>query len=239
MRVSSVCPRVFFESRTEWVIWLTEEELVKISLSASSFMFLANSMRIVFPSASLIENIRSKLTPNSGLTRNAKKWIRSGQLAVQWPMLRLIHTCCIWCHLCGRWLHWCREIEKLLSLSWHSLLWNPQTAAASVSEPLERLYDCKLRECTTWKNPKLQLYSRNLRSLSLYKIGHRSRNNRRNHFKIRSSWGWGQRTCHLVRQSKVKSCLNLLLDFCLKVKWGGPLIFLELNLHLCTWLGIT
>ena len=50
--------------------------------------------------------------------------------------LRLIHITAFSACVCGRWLRCSAEIEKFLSLRWRSPLWNPQTAAASVNEPL-------------------------------------------------------------------------------------------------------
>ena len=50
--------------------------------------------------------------------------------------LRLIHITAFSTCICSRRLHCSAEIEKLLSLHWHSPLRNPQTAAASVNEPL-------------------------------------------------------------------------------------------------------
>ena len=50
--------------------------------------------------------------------------------------LRLIHITAFSACVCGRLLRCSAEIEKFLSLRWRSPLRNPQTAAASVNQPL-------------------------------------------------------------------------------------------------------
>ena len=68
---------------------------------------------------------------------------------------------------CGRWLHWHREIEKFVSLCWHSLLWNPQTAAASVNEPLRLLrFYLPLLALLEIAHPAESLQAKRIRDLS-------------------------------------------------------------------------
>ena len=54
--------------------------------------------------------------------------------------LRLIHITAFSACVCGRRLRCSAEIEKFLSLCWCSPLRNPQTAAASVNEPLRPVH---------------------------------------------------------------------------------------------------
>ena len=58
------------------------------------------------------------------------------------PHLGLIHFTAFSSCVCGRRLHFCREIENFLSLHWHSPLWKMQTAVSSVNQ---HLYSSHLR----------------------------------------------------------------------------------------------
>ena len=61
--------------------------------------------------------------------------------------LRLIHITAFSACVCGRLLHCSAEIEKFLSLRWRSPLHNPQTAAASVNQPLRGRINVHLTSC--------------------------------------------------------------------------------------------
>ena len=79
----------------------------------------------------------------------SSKWLA----CQQWPMsglflLRLIHITAFSACICGRRLHFCREIENFLSLHWHSPPLKTQTAASSVNQPLD-VYDLP-PDSATW-----------------------------------------------------------------------------------------
>ena len=84
------------------------------------------------------------------------------------PPLRLIHITAFSACVCGRRLRCSAEIEKFLSLRWRSPLWNPQTAAASVNEPLRLVQTSALNGCKSRRQTRVIICMRNLHQLEYF-----------------------------------------------------------------------